>query len=152
MENVAMQPVKIIGLKIRTSNDSGKADIDIPALWNKFMGKSIAERIPNRIDDEIVAVYTNYESDYTKPYDMIIGCRVGMLDTIPEGMVGRSFDAGNFTKFTAKGDLTKDAVINTWMQIWKTPLERSYLADFEVYGEKAQNPYDGEAEIFVGVK
>lgn len=43
------------------------------------------------------------------------------------------------------------AVINTWFKIWDTDLNRTYKTDFEVYGEKAQNPNDAEVEIFVGV-
>jgi predicted transcriptional regulator YdeE len=31
-------------------------------------------------------------------------------------------------------------------------LDRSYTADFEIYGEKAQNPENAEVDIFIAVK
>jgi hypothetical protein len=31
-------------------------------------------------------------------------------------------------------------------------LSRTYIADFEVFGEKAQNPSDAEIDFYVGVK
>ncbi|WP_344848084.1 hypothetical protein [Pedobacter jeongneungensis] len=33
-------------------------------------------------------------------------------------MTGRTFEAENFQKLTAKGAMP-DAVVNTWMDIWK---------------------------------
>ena len=52
----------------------------------------------------------------------------------------------------SKGDLTKGAVYETWSKIWNADLDRTFTADFEVYGEKAQNPTDAEVEIFVAIK
>ena len=54
-----------------------------------------------------------------------------------------------YTQCMAKGDLTKDAVINTWMTIWGTDLNRTYTTDIEIYGEKAIDLTNGEAEILV---
>ncbi len=31
-------------------------------------------------------------------------------------------------------------------------MDRAFTADFEVYGEKAQNPSDAEVDIFIAVK
>ena len=31
-------------------------------------------------------------------------------------------------------------------------LDRTYDADFEIFGEKAQNPADAEVEFYVGIK
>ena len=56
-----------------------------------------------------------------------------------------------YKKFTAKGDLTKGAVYEKWNTIWKTDLDRSYTADFEIYGEAAQNPLNAEVDIFIAV-
>ena len=43
-------------------------------------------------------------------------------------------------------------VYNEWVKIWNSDLDRTFVADFEVYGEKAQDPTNAEVEIFVGVK
>ena len=149
MTSTKLDELTIVGLSIRTSNDPGKADQDIPRLWNKFMAENTTSRIPNRVGETIYAIYTDYEGDHTKPYTLLIGCNVSNLDNIPEDLTVKIVPPANYTKFIAKGDLTKDAVINTWMEIWKTDLNRTYTTDIEVYGEKAMDPTDGEAEILI---
>ena len=60
------------------------------------MSEGIAEKIPNKIDQSILSIYTNYEGDHTQPYDTILGCKVSSLQEIPEGMVGQSFNGGTY--------------------------------------------------------
>lgn len=35
--------------------------------------------------------------------------------------------------------------------LWNSDLPRKYTADFEIYGEKAQNPENAEVDILVAV-
>lgn len=118
----------------------------------RFINDKVLEAIPNKIDNTIYSIYTDYESDHTKPYTTILGCKVKNLDTIPVGMVGKSIKGGNYVKFSTKGDLMKDLVINKWFEIWEMDLNRLFTADFEVFGEKAQNPADAEIDILIAIK
>ncbi|MBL3546436.1 MULTISPECIES: GyrI-like domain-containing protein [Chryseobacterium] len=152
MNNVQTEPYQVIGIAVRTTNENNQAATDIGALWGKFMNEGILEAIPNKMDTTVYSIYTDYEKDHTKPYTTLLGCRVNNLDHIPEGMVGYSFDGGNYVKFTVRGDLTKNLVINQWLKIWEMDLGRIFTADFEVYGEKAQNPSDAEVDIFIAVQ
>ncbi len=149
MTSTKKDALTIVGIAARTSNHPGKADRDIPQLWEKFMADNTVNRIPNKVDNTVYAIYTDYEGDYTQPYTIVIGCNVGSLDNIPEDMTVKMVPESNYAQFTAKGDLTKDAVINTWMDIWKADLKRSYTTDLEIYGEKATDPTNGEADILV---
>ena len=141
----------IIGISVRTTNENGQAIKDIGPLWERFLSENLIEKIPNKVDPTVYSVYTDYESDYTKPYTVILGCKVSSLDDIPEGMVGRVIPGGKFTQFTAKGDLNQGIVYSEWLNIWNTKLNRKYTADFEVYGQKALNPEDAEVDIFIAV-
>ncbi len=141
----------VIGTKITTTNENGQSAKDIGQLWEKFITEKIADKIPNRIDDEILSVYCNYQGDYTQPFDNIIGCRVAHLENIPDGMTGQVIETGEYRKFIARGDVTQGAVAETWQTIWKTNIPRAYKTDFEVYGKKAKNPHDAEIPIFIGV-
>ncbi|MTI31998.1 GyrI-like domain-containing protein [Xanthovirga aplysinae] len=152
MEHVKIEPFKIIGISVRTSNQNEQAEKDIGKLWEKFMTEEIINKIPNKTDKTIYSIYTDYEGDYTQPYSTLIGCKVENLDMIPKGMIGKAFDGGNYVKFSPKGDLTKGLIINEWSKIWKLDIDRVYSADFEVYGEKAQNPVNAEVDIFVATK
>ena len=152
MNKLNIKPFNVIGIMVRTINENNQAAIDIANLWTKFMSKSILDSIPNKIDDTIFSIYTDYESDHTKPYTTILGCKVENLNTIPSGMVGKSFDGGNYVKLSAKGDLTKNLIINKWLEIWQMDLERIFTADFEIFGQKAKNPADAEIDFLIAVK
>lgn len=152
MNNVKIESFKVIGIEVRTTNENNQAAQDIPVLWEKLMKENIVENIPNKIDNTIYSIYTDYEKDHTKPYTTLLGCKVENLDIIPEGMIGKSFEGGNYVKFTPKGNLAEDLVINEWIKIWNMDLQRIFTADFEMYGEKAQNPSDAEVDILIAVK
>jgi predicted transcriptional regulator YdeE len=152
MEKVKIVPFKIIGISVRTTNEHNQAAKDITELWGKFMGEHVLEAIPNKIDNTVYSIYTDYESNHTRPYTTLLGCKVDNLDIIPGGMVGKSFDGGNYVKLSAKGDLMKGLIMNKWLEIWEMDLERVFTADFEVFGEKAQNPADAEIDFLIAVK
>ena len=67
---------------MRTSNEHFYKEA-LP-LWMKLYRDK--GKIPNRINKEMVAVYTDYESDQTKPFTYLVGCEVSSLDQIPEGL------------------------------------------------------------------
>ncbi len=75
---VVEQPeFSVIGIQVRTSNakemTGGGA---IPKQWAKFFKEGIADKIPNKVDSTIYAVYTDYASDRNGEYDFIIGMKV----------------------------------------------------------------------------
>ena len=151
MNKVKIEPFKVIGIAVRTTNENNQAAKDIADLWAKFMNDKILEIIPNKIDNTVYSIYTDYESDHTKPYTTILGCRVNNLNDIPKGMIGKSFDGGSYVKLSAKGDLMKGLIIDKWREIWKMDINRAFTADYEVFGEKAQNPTDAEIDFLIAV-
>ena len=152
MEKVKIEPFKVIGIGVRTTNENNQAATDITQLWQRFIGNGLVGKIPNKVDGAIYALYTDYEGDYTKPYTTFLGCMVTDFSEIPEGLSGRSFNGGTYEKSSAKGDLMKGLVINHWEKIWQADIDRAYTADFEVYGERAQNPSDAEVDFFIALK
>ncbi len=153
MEKIKVEPFHLIGIAVRTTNQNKKAATDISLLWEKFWKEDILNKIPNRTsDNSIYSLYTNYEGDHTEPYTTLIGCKVENLNNIPDGMVGQSFDGGNYIRITAKGDMAEGLIVNEWSKIWSMGLDRSFSADFEEFGEKARNPSDAEINFFVAVK
>lgn len=152
MDHTKLEAFTVIGISTRTTNENNQSAADIGMLWNKFMSEGILQKIPNKRDDAIYSIYTEYESDYTKPYTTILGCRVKNTNTIPEGMVAINIKASNYTEFTAKGNLQEGLVYKKWLEIWNMDLDRAYQADFEIYDAKAQNPEEAEVCIYIGVK
>ena len=142
----------VIGISVRTTNKHGKAGNDIPALWNNFMINGIADKIPGKIDNSIYCIYTEYEKDHTQSYTAILGCKVSNLETVPNGMTGKTLEEANYTKHIVKGDILQGMVFDEWIKIWNSNLARTFTTDFEVYGEKAQDPENAEVDIFIAVK
>ncbi|WP_428742457.1 GyrI-like domain-containing protein [Tenacibaculum sp.] len=151
MSTEQKEPFYIVGISVRTTNENQQAAKDIPVLWQRFMSENIAKQILNKSSDEIYAVYTDYESDYTKPYTTIIGCRVDEITDIPEGMISKKIEAPNYKKYVAKGNLNEGVVYSKWIEIWNEDINRAYTSDFEVYGSKATDPTNAEIEIFIGI-
>jgi predicted transcriptional regulator YdeE len=143
---------KVIGLSVRTMNANGQSAKDMTMLWGRFFSENILHKIPNKNSDEILAIYTDYESDFTGDYTAIIGIAVSTLDDIPSGLIGREFKADNFQKFTAKGVMPQ-AVVDSWLDIWNgnAGLNRKYAYDFEVYGNISQNGENSEVDIYLSV-
>lgn len=141
----------VIGISVRTTNENEQSSKDIPALWNQFLKEEISTKISNKISKDIYCIYTDYEKDHTRPYTTILGCAVENLDEIPNGMIGTTIEGNHYQKFTAKGNLAEGIVFNEWLKIWNSDMHRTFTADFEIYGEKAQNPSDAEVEIYIAI-
>lgn len=152
MNTQKIKSFNLIGISVKTTNEDNRAAKDILVLWNKFISQNILQKIPNKIDNTIYCVYTEYEKDHTKPYTTILGCKVENLKNIPTEMIGKIIEGGNYVKQTAKGNLMQGAIANAWIKIWNANFSRLYTADFEVYGQKAQNLEDAEVDIFIAVK
>ena len=153
MEKVKIKAFKVIGISVKTTNENRKSAEDLGKLWNQFYSENIPSLIPNKESDEIYSIYTDYESDYKGKYTSIIGLKVNSLNQIPNGLIGREINKGNYQKFVTKGQMP-NAVMETWKEIWTKDdeLNRKYTTDFEVYGQKAQNGDNSEVEIYIATE
>ncbi len=129
----------VIGATVRTTNgdemsgSSGK----IGPLWNQFMHGG-DKAIPGVIDqDTTYAVYTNYESDATGAYDLILGRSVHPDQKPPTGMKSIHVPAAHYLVFTAAGN-SPDAIKAAWGNVYDyfarhTERLRAFTVDFEQY-------------------
>lgn len=152
MDIKTVKPFHIIGIEIRTTNENGKAATDIPELWHKFFSEDIMHKIPNKVDNTMYCLYTDYEKDYSKPYTTILGCRVSHLEDLPAGLTAKSFEEGHYQVFSAKGRLSEGIVFQQWSKIWAMDIPRAYMVDFEIYDENARDPNNATVNIYISVK
>ncbi|MDQ1090232.1 GyrI-like domain-containing protein [Siphonobacter sp. SORGH_AS_1065] len=152
MSNQTIQEFYVIGISTRTTNANGQSAKDIEALWGRFWGEDIQKQIPNKVSDDIYAVYTDYETDFTGSYTTLIGLPVRSLETIPKGFVGMTIETSVYQKFISKGKMP-EAVFNTWVEIWgNKDLKRAYKADFTVHGIKYHDGDQAEVETFISLQ
>jgi predicted transcriptional regulator YdeE len=157
---VVEQPeFSVIGIQVRTSNakevTGGGA---IPKQWERFFKEGIADKIPNKVDSTIYAVYTNYASDYNGEYDFIIGMKVSSVSDVPPGMVAKKVPKGRYAIVaSAKGPVAQ-VVPQAWQRVYSLDDNkqlggaRAYKADFELYDQRSQNPQDSQVDLYVGLK
>ena len=138
-----------IGLKLRTDNQ--KCSLEMPAHKERFFNQNILARIPNKVNGNILAVYTDYEGDYTQPYSWILGAEVSSLDEIPAGLVGKVIPESKYAVFTTKGEFPQ-GLIAAWQAIWQSNLSRSYTADFELYSSDFDPQRHPDVKVFIAIK
>ena len=154
MNNQTIQKFYVVGISTRTSNANGQSATDIEILWQKFWGEEIQSQVPNKISDDIYAVYTDYETDFTGEYTTVIGLSVNSLDHIPEGMTGMTIETTAYQKIVSKGKMP-EAILNTWLAIWtdkELDSKRAYKADFTIHGKKYYDGDNAEVETYLSVK
>jgi predicted transcriptional regulator YdeE len=148
----------VIGIAARTTNEqeiSGKGVIG--NYWGKLFSEQLLDRIPNRVDQGIVAAYADYAGDHTGEYTYLLGARVRDISTIPEGMIAKRIPAGRYAVVTTDRGHVAQVVMAAWQKVWSLTSEqlgghRAFLTDFEIYDERASNPEDSQVDIYIGLK
>jgi predicted transcriptional regulator YdeE len=153
MYTVELEETKLVGLalKEKTTNSNEQSGIDCGNLWQEFEKGKYAEMIPNKLTDEILAVYHQYEGDHTQPFSYFIGCKVKAGTEAPTGLETLTIPKGTYQKIEAKGKMP-DCVANAWKEIWISDIPRSYKMDFEVYDERSKDWNDAEVEVYLSVE
>lgn len=138
-----------IGIAIKTSNEHFQKEV--PPLWDRFYREKLAEKIPNRSNQNLLAVYTDYEGDYTQPFTYLVGCEVSNVKAVPEGMRGVEIPASSYAIFIASGSFP-ESMMKTWKSIWKSDLKRLYTTDFEVYAPDFNPQENPVIKIHIAIK
>ena len=143
----------VIGIASRTSNAREMSgDGIIAKQWGRFFQENFLVAIPDRVDEAILAVYTEYAGDQDGEYTFVIGARVKSPAAIPTGMVAKTIPAGKYAVFLSERGPVERVVPETWQGIWKAEISRAYGADYEIYDERAADPSKAQVEVCVGVR
>ena len=151
--------IKLVGLTARTNN---KNEMDpslakIGALVGKFWGQNLALQIQDRKNPGVTySVYTDYESDEHGDYTYFIGEEVNSFANVPAEMQTLIIPAAKYAKFTTPTGQMPQVVIEAWQAIWQMSAndfggDRAYIADFEIYDERARDPQRTSLDIYVGI-
>ena len=148
----------VVGISARTSNAKEMTgDGVIGKQGGRLMHENFVSKIPNRSDQSIVAVYTDYASDYNGEYTFLLGARVTSDKDVPAGMVAKKVPAGKFAVFTSDKGPAPQVVPSLWMKINSLPKtavggDRTYRADFEVYDQRAADPQNMVMDAYVEIR
>lgn len=151
------QSFYVIGISARTSNAielSGNGVIG--KLWHHFFSRSLLSRIPDRIDEDIIAVYFDYAGDKESEYSFLLGARVKSLDHVPDEMAGYEVPAQSYALFTSEQGQMPGVEVALWQKIWAQEdagdLKRAYIADYVIYDKRSHDPSNAMVDIYIGLK
>lgn len=160
-EKVTLDQIKLIGMTVRTNNknEMNPSTAKINKLASTYWQQQIANQFKNRINPGVTyVVYTDFESDEHGDYTCFFGEEVKSFDTqnlskfksftIPES---------TYQKFTTEPGKMPDVVISAWQHIWQMKKDefegtRKYIADFEVYDQRAKDPNSTVVDIYLGIE
>ena len=156
---VSQSEKTIVGIKVRTNNqaeaDSSKGQI-LPCI-QKYFHQNLAAQIPHRTSPGTTyCIYTDYESDHHGDYTYFVGEEVDSVIDLPANFEVLIIPAQKYVKFTNGPGAMPDVVRKPWQQIWQmSPKdlggERAFLADFEIYDQRASDHQNIVLDIYIGI-
>lgn len=146
----------IAGISTRTSNATESASgALIPAMWQRFSNENLLTQIPNRVDDRVYALYTDYTDGKDGMYTYILGAKVSSTKNLPAEFVARKVASGQYAMFTEQGGPPPQMVVNLWRHIWSLEkpggLQRAYKTDYEVHYGSAEDAAKSKVDVYVGL-
>lgn len=123
------------GFRARAAN-TPEGFAKITKLWSEIMQSGKLNSITNLAREEIIAIYSNYESNesiHTQPYDITVTKKVNDTTGVqPEGSLFVTVPAQRYAEFTTPGD-NGDATYELWKKIWAIDLHRAHTYDLEIH-------------------
>ncbi|MCI8345579.1 MAG: GyrI-like domain-containing protein [Clostridia bacterium] len=150
-EIVELEEKIVKGIRIKTTNQNGKAMKEIGATWQKLFENGIYENIQNKANNKTIGLYTEYEGDYTKPYTFIAGAEVSKEIENNNEITSSVIPKGKYAKFVIIGDV-QNSVGQAWQEIWNMDLKRKYTCDFEEYQNNSEDMQKQEIHIYISLK
>jgi predicted transcriptional regulator YdeE len=154
--------MKLVGISVRTNNahifEADPTTNPIALTVQKYFYQGLSSQIQNKkTPGTTYCVYTEYASDYNGDYTYFIGEEVTSLTEIPEGMTTHTVPAQTYAKFTSPSGPMPKVCVDLWQKIWfmeqQNQMEkRGYLADFEVYDERAADHANVVLDIYIGLR
>ena len=155
---LSLPSIKLVGIAARTNNMS-EMDPEIAqigATVQKYFQNGLAGNISCRAEPNVTyCVYTDYASDFNGNYTYFIGEKVENFDDIPEGFTALTIPDQNYIKFTNGPGPMPHVCIDIWKNVWgddELNQQRKYIADFEIYDERASDHSKVVLDVYIGVK
>lgn len=118
----------VVGLSKVVRNDDPAA---IATLWQDFHASDIRTKIGADASEDVYCVYHDYQGGFMEPYRMTIGYRTSPANA-QEGLHSAYVPKQSVITYKVIGPQPQ-SLISQWQAIWAGDLNRSYLADYDIY-------------------
>lgn len=152
--------LKLMGIAVRTNNanEMDPQKSKIAKTLGNYWNNALALKLHSRSNPGLTyAVYTEFESDAHGEYTYFIGEQVDSFDNQETSKFQRcEIPPSSYQKFTTEPGKMPGLVIQAWQSIWLMNSSnlggsRKYIADFEVYDQRATDPDNAIIDIYIGV-
>ncbi len=156
---IELPTIKLVGITVRTNNalEMHPSTAKIGATIQQYFQNALPAKITHRKNPGVTyCVYTEYESDVTGDYTYFIGEEVESFEDVSADLKQLSIANQTYIKFTTDSGSMLKVCIKAWQEIWTMSPEilggeRSYIADFEVYDERASDLTPAVLDIYIGI-
>lgn len=148
----------VVGLQTRTTtarelNGHGS----IANLWKQMLQGQLLNQIPNRANNDLIAVYTEFENGKDGSYTYVLGVKVNVVGKLPPGMRSQQAGGGSYAVLTSEGQLLGEMILDSWKQIWSREkahtIAHAYTNDFEIhYNGPPDDPKHVAMDLFVSIR
>lgn len=148
----------VAGRSASTNNARGMEGTGvIGGIWQEFTNQNLGNALPQAIDHDVIAVYTDYRNREHGDYTFVLGKRVAERAAVPPQFAAVTIPAGRYARFVTETGPVMQTVPKLWQRIWAMSQEelggdRAFTADYEVYGVAAANPQLGSATIYIALR
>ncbi|SDS85299.1 Predicted transcriptional regulator YdeE, contains AraC-type DNA-binding domain [Paenibacillaceae bacterium GAS479] len=150
--------LRLRGISLRTTNAAEAGpDGRLPGLWEAYFSSTVQRG--TEVPAPIYSLYTDYESDASGSYRVLIGHEVdGDFETGEDGQASTAVvPASKYLVFITKRGPMHEVVPQAWGEIWayfdNAPEEvRAFTGDFELYDTGSAGFADSEVHIFIAIK
>lgn len=135
---------KFVGYAIRTSNEDGRSNREIPAFWQRHIESKGWERIPHAVHKDKpveLGICTDMKMDDSE-FTYLIGMEVERFDDVPQDLVCREFPEAEYAVFTTP-KATLETFTSTIQATWKAIFEEWFPhSGYEYAGTIEMEWYD----------
>jgi predicted transcriptional regulator YdeE len=157
---IHLPEIRLVGITARTNNqDELNGAGKIGPCVQQYFQQQLFAKIPHRKNPgKTFCAYTDYESDHRGAYTFFIGEEAEADCPTPEGGFKKlTIPSQAYARFTTEQGPMPAVVINAWQKIWSMTVQdfgraRRYHTDFELYDERASDPQNAMADIYIGIQ
>lgn len=150
----------VIGYELKTKNEGGQNNKDIPEFWQQYMQNRLGSKIPNPINENTeLGICTDFNPE-TGEFVYVIGMEVEKDTPAPEGTVYRSFPELEYAVFTtpkSNEESFTSSIQSTWNYVFtewfpESGYEHYGSMEFELYDKRCYGSENKEIDIYIPVK
>lgn len=144
----------LAGVSIRTTNavEMGP-DGGLSRLWETYFQSNIVGQTGTANPEFIYALYTDYESDASGAYTVVIGHEVAGESHLEESrLVYAAVPESKYMVFTTKKGPVFEVVSQAWMEIWAYFKASTEVRTFELYDSRNFDPANTQVEIYIAIE